>query len=187
MEETERKIVTGERAKELASRQELAFEPGVFDAVLARVSGSASGGDIHRSLKRRMVSIVIEAELCRPETFSSAFRLELMELDSDQELRALTKLGKFTVPDRGDLEDVENQDLPESEEAASAGQALAMALAREAIYAVNGRKLAPHEKALLWEILGFGGRLAAGMTFISHGTGLDPDLLGKSIASVEIA
>lgn len=157
--------------------------------MLERVSGSASGGDIHRSLRRRLVSIVIEPELCRPETFIKAFKLEMMELDSEQELRALAKLGRFSVPDKGELEPEVSPDgdtLPDGEDAASAGQALAMALAREALFSVNGRKLGAHEKSLLWEILGFGGRLAAGMTFISHGTGLDPELLGKSVASVEI-
>jgi hypothetical protein len=171
--------------KELASAETAAFDPRAFDAVLARISGSASGGDIHRSLRRRLTNVVIDHGLCREGTFTAPFKLSMMELGSDQELRALTKLGKFTSVTTEDL-DVESDELPESEDAVSSGQALGMVLAREAIYSVNDHRLAPHEKALLWEILGFGGRLVCGLTFIAHGTGMDPDLVGKSLNSVEV-
>jgi len=189
-ETNERRVMSGPKAKELATSQSVKFNPGAFDAALARNSGAASSGDIHRTLRRRFVSLVIEPDLCRPDTFAEPFKLALMELDSDQELRALARLGRFVIPGKDNESDGDGDgdgdELPESEEATQAGQALALALAREAIYSINDRKLAPHEKPIVWEMLGMGGRLAAGTVFIAHGTGMDPDLLGKSIASVEI-
>lgn len=163
----------------------VSFDPKAFDAMLSRVSGSASSGDIHRSLRRRFVNVVIDHRLCRQDTFMAPIKVSLMELDSDQELRALSKLKQYVSQDEL-AKSEESEELPDSEEAMSSTQALGMVLAREALHSVNGRNLASHEKAFLWEVLGFGGRLVCGMTFVAHGTGMDGDLVGKSIGSVEV-
>jgi hypothetical protein len=195
-EETEggemRRVITGKKARELADSVSVAFDPKAFDRVLAAVSGTASDGDLHRSLRRRTIDITIEPGLCRPGTFTKPFKLTMIELDSDQELRALTRLGQFvSLPDENDEEKEddesdESDELPDSEEVGGNVQALAMVLAREAIFSVNGRKLARHEKPILWEMLGMGGRTAAGTAFIAHGTGMDGELVKKSIASVAV-
>lgn len=169
-------------AGEAASPQ--GFDPGAWKRTLARVSATASSGLVAPQLRRRTCSVVIYPGMCRPDTFDGPFQLNLQELDSAGELRALRAVDTVALDPMGD--DRSDEARGEEEQVAPAGQALSMALARAAIWGVNGVALQPHEVALLWEIIGMGGRIVAGAAFMSHCTGIDPELTKKSLASVEV-
>jgi len=158
----------------------LTFDPGAFDAMVARTSSTASEGGEARTLRRRGVKVTVWPEMCRPGAYDQPIQITLLELDSDQELRALRKLGQYgPAPSEGN-------ELPTAADATSSGQALSLVLGRASVHAVNGRVLAPHEKDYLWDSLSMPGRLAIGAAFLEHCAGLTGDALGNSLASVEI-
>jgi len=176
-------VETNPQKAVVATSETVKLDPGAWERMLARISGSASSGQIAPQLRRRTVSVLIYPEMCRPDTFAEPFRIDLQELDSATELRALRAVD--TIVTTGAAED-EEADADEGGKATPAGQSLSMALGRASIRGINGRVLAPHEVSLLWEILAMGGRLVVGMAFMAHCTGIDPDLTKKSLASAEV-
>ena len=147
----------------LGSSDDRKFPAGALDDFMNRMSASVGDGpNAAPSMSLRSASVVIEPELCRPGTFKTAVKIGIRELDADTELKT--------------MRDIEG----------SNDKAMAIELGRAAMYSVNGRALAGHEKKIVWEALGMGGRVCVGTAFMEHCAGLDPDMLGKSLASVEL-
>lgn len=173
------------RKATVTTSEELSFDPGEFERVLAKVTQSASDGDYSATLRRRTVSVTIFPEMCRPDTFDNAIRVDMEELDSGAELDALRVVqGSVEV---STVEDADGNIVEEQvNDAVAMGYSLSMALGKRAIVAVNGFKLDKDRIELLWEMIGPSGRLAVGMAFMEAGLGMDMDLVDRSLKSVVV-
>lgn len=137
------------------------FSQGAFDAMLERMSGKASEGDLAPKIRRREASIEIDHTMCEPGSFSAPIKIGMSSVSAGDEMDALTKASNDTT--------------------------IGFELAKAGIRSVNGRKLAKHEVDLLWEVLGFGGRTAVAAAFIESCSGMSEEKLGKSLRTVEIS
>lgn len=153
----------GEPKVNIASSEDQFFDPKAFDALFEKISVSASSGDEPSPLRKRTATFVLKKEQCRLDTFPSDVKLTIEELDSAVEENAMATL-------KGDMNEL----------------SLMIALAKYSIKALNGRILASHEKELVWECIGFNGRLTTAMEFTENCLGIDGDSVKKSLLSTVI-
>jgi hypothetical protein len=151
----------------LAKSEELKFDPGAFDRFFDKMSTALSSKQIGTDglpmvpeTRKRVASVIIYPEQCALDSFDEPFKLTLRELDSDIELKILSRV-------EGSNE-----------------KALAVELGKAAIYSLNGKFLQPDQKELLWKSLNMGGRLVVGTVFVEHCSGMEGDSMEKSRASV---
>jgi hypothetical protein len=127
-----------------------------FKSILGKLSSKASEGGAPKNIRRRLVTFVLDHELCEPGAFEEDFKLTLEGLSSGAELDALKESGE--------------------------GTSMGFALAKRSIKQFNGKALRKHEVEVLWDLLGFAGRLATVDKFMEHCTGVgDGASLGKSL------
>lgn len=141
------------------------FDPGAFDALLKRMSGSAAAGTEAKSFRYRELVLTIPLEGLRPETYDAPIQLTLRELSSDGEKRAYRACGA-----KSESSDIGTINRPETDELGR-GLLLFDAIAREALHAINGRVLVDsYEKDLVWNSMTMQARRAVSQTFFDSGT-----------------
>ena len=136
------------------------FDPGAFDAFMKRAAPSIAEGGSGQAMRRREASTVIDHRLCEPGMFDAPIRVTVSSLNSADELDALKSAGSQA--------------------------AIGHVMAKASIRKLNGRALKSFEVDMLWEALGFAGRVSVANLFMSHCTGADEALLGKSLSGVEV-
>ena len=148
----------------IASSEDQFFDPKAFDALFEKISVSASSGDEPSPLRKRTATFILKKEQCRLDTFPSDIKLTIEELDSAVEENAMATM-------KGDLNEL----------------SLMISLAKYSLKALNGRPLASHEKELVWEVIGFNGRLTTAMEFTENCLGIDGESVKKSLLSTVIS
>lgn len=147
--------------KKTITAEEASFDPGAFDRFMDRAAPKVSaGGQGGGAMRRREATCTIDHRMCEPGYFDAAFQITVSSLSSADELDALKTAGAET--------------------------AIGHVMAKRSIRAMNGRPLSRIEVDMLWEALGFGGRVAVLNLFTVHCTGADGASLGKSLTSVEV-
>lgn len=127
-----------------------------FKNVLSRMSTKASEGGGPKTIRRRRATFVVDYEGCEPDAFQEDFRLTIEGLNADQELEAL--------------------------KTAADGASMGLALAKRSLREFNGNVLQAHERDILWDLLGFAGRMVVVSEYMKHCTGVGDGLsLGKSL------
>lgn len=152
-----------QKKKKVLSAKEISKDVDAFDRVYQKYVTNISDGESDKKLKCRRVAFEIDNNLCMLDTFDKPIEVEMYELNSATELQA----------HRGSQDDLSIQ-------------AMAHVLAKKAIRSVNGHVLLPQEVDMFWEMLSMGGRLVCQTIYLEHCTGIDPELIKKSIASVTI-
>jgi len=170
-------------AKEALERQKAekeanpTFAASVVDQIMARASSKEGEST---DLRRRGCTITIFPEQCLPGYLTEPIKVGIVELTSDEELRAYRASGGVTMQ-------VDADGVPQGgKEVGVPQQALAVAFGREAMRTINGRVLTRDEKNTFWEILGMTGRVAVGLNYMAHCTGAAEGFLERSMASVEV-
>lgn len=142
-------------APEESAKRESTFTAD-FKGILAKLSSKASEGGQAKTIRRRTATFVVDAELCEPSAFDEDFKVTVEGLSAGAELDALKESGE--------------------------GTSMGFALAKRSIKQFNGKMLKKHEVDLLWDLLGFAGRLEVVNKFMEHCTGVgDGATLGKSL------
>jgi hypothetical protein len=136
------------------------FDPNAWKKALEIAAPPISAGGTGQALRRREADVVIEHQLCEPGYFTAPFKVGLRALSSDDELAALKQ--------------------------ATNEMSVGHFMAKRSIVALNDQPLQGHERDLLWEILGSAGRTAVINAFSKHCTGMDGELLGKSLAAITV-
>lgn len=137
------------------------FDKGAFDRFMDRAAPKMSeGGQAGGAMRRREATCTIDHRMCEPGYFDAAFQITVSSLTSADELDALKAAGSET--------------------------SIGHVMAKRSVRSMNGRPLSRVEVDLLWEALGFSGRVAVMNLFTVHCTGADGASLGKSLNSVEI-
>jgi len=136
------------------------FDPGAFDRFLDRVAPTIANGGAGAAMRRHEASAIIDHRLCEPGMFDAPFKVTVASLSSDDELAALKNATSQTT--------------------------IGHIMAKASIRKMNERPLKSFEVDMLWEALGFAGRVAIANLFMKHCTGADEALLGKSLNGVEI-
>jgi hypothetical protein len=127
-----------------------------FAAVMEQFTGKISDGTQPKKLQRRVTTIVVDYLLCEPDVYSEDFKLTLEGLNSDAELAAI--------------------------KAASDGASMGFVMAKKSVTHFNGKPLKAIERDVLWETLGFAGRVHVTDAFMKYCTGVGDGMsLGKSL------
>lgn len=160
--------------------QKKEFDSGAFDAMLKRMAGSAAEGTEPKSFRYRELTLTIPLDALRPETYDEPIKLTLRELSSEAEMRAYRAMGAKS--DEGGLGAI---NTPETD-AAGASLMLGQAIAREAVYAVNGRVLVDnYEKDMAWNSLTLQARMAVSEQFFDSSMveGVTKKITGSVVVS----
>lgn len=127
-----------------------------FKQVLGRMSTKASEGKAPKTIRRRRATFTVDHEACEPGAFPEDFRLTVEGLSADQELSAL--------------------------KSGADGASMGFAMAQRSLREFNGTPLQAHERDILWDLLGFAGRMIVVNEYMKHCTGVgDGASLGKSL------
>jgi hypothetical protein len=130
---------------------------GAMAALMAKRTVKASSGEAPKRIRRRTANVPIDHNLCEPDTFDADFVIGIESLPPDKELAALKISG-------GD------------------GMAVGLALARQSLQSVDDVPLKAVEKDVLWESLGFAGRMVVVNAYLQHCTGTgNGSALGKAM------
>ena len=124
--------------------------------LMSKLTVKASSGSAPKGIRRRTAEVPIDPALCEPDTFDAPFTVGIESLPPQQEMEAM-KAG-------GD------------------GVMLGLALARKSLRTIDGVPLKRVEADVLWDALGFQGRLVLCNAYLQHCTGVkDGAALGKSL------
>lgn len=152
--------MTTKETESVAVNPPATFDPNAFDLFMKRAAPTIADGGSGQALRRREASTVIDHRICEPGLFDAPFRVTVSSLNSADELAAL--------------------------KSADSQAAIGHVMAKASIRKLNDRPLKSFEVDMLWEALGFAGRVAVANLFMKHCTGADDALLGKSLSGVEV-
>ena len=134
-------------------------DPTALKRLVDKFSTKLSDGTMPKGIQRRKATVVIDPELCEPDTFDGPVVIGLEGINAAAELDAL--------------------------KGASDGASAGYAMARKAMRTINGQPMKKHEADLVWEALGFSGRALVMSTFLEKCTGASGAALGKSLGITE--
>lgn len=152
-------VFPGDSPPVLVDTKDETFDPGALDAFLAKVSSKASEGGSGKSIRRRIAHVTLYPDMCEPGLFDAPFKLTIEGLSAPQELDALKE--------------------------AADGLSMGLAMARRSIRRMNEKPIKSSVLPVLWEGLGFAGRIAVMNCYLKYCTGASAASLGKSLG-VEI-
>ena len=124
--------------------------------LMQKLTVKASDGVAPKGIRRRTADVPIDPALCEPDTFDAPFTVGIESLPPAMEMAAMKEGGD--------------------------GVTIGLALAKRALRTVDGRPLKKVEIDVLWDALGFQGRLVVCNAYLAHCTGVaDGGALGKSL------
>lgn len=151
----------------VASSEDLKFDPTAFDRFFDKMSTAMGSGQVGpdglpvvKEMRNRSALITLYEDQYKLDTFDAPIQVELVELTPEDELIVLKKLEGISE------------------------QALSVELGKASIRSLNGKFLQPDQKELLWKALNTAGRMAIGLTFMTHCSGMASEAMGNSIAGV---
>jgi hypothetical protein len=152
-----------EKSEVIVTSDQILFDPKEFDRFLEKRMVKASEGKEPQKTTPRSVGVLIPIEMCRPHSFSKDIRINVTELSPRTEEEIMRKTNSPGMDG-----------------------VFLIALAKRAIWGMNGRRLEFHEVDMVWEEIGMSGRMAVLNAYLEHCTGIEEVSLKKSFTNVAI-